>query len=225
VNEGKICEKLAAVSAEIAALGKTERNKEQGFNFRGIDQVYNLIHPLLAKHGIITVPEIVERITEKGQTKSGSISYQTYVRVKYHLLANDGSGITGITEGCGFDTGDKSVSKALAIAHKYMILQTFTIPTEGENDPDYHTPEETVAKDFGFGEEEYSKFLEECKKIEKNIPADVLSSYVKTYAFNNGFSKEEVANRNEAEVYYRRLSSFVREYQENPVLATEKLMK
>ena len=48
------------------------------------------------------------------------------------------------------DSGDKATNKAMSAAYKYAALQTFCIPTEGDNDADAtthevkaHTPEFT----------------------------------------------------------------------------------
>ena len=44
---------INAVAAEIAREGiaKGRRNQQQGYNFRGIDDVYNALAPVIAKHG------------------------------------------------------------------------------------------------------------------------------------------------------------------------------
>ena len=39
------------------------------------------------------------------------------------------------------DGGDKATNKAMSAAYKYALLQTFAIPTEGDNDADATTHE------------------------------------------------------------------------------------
>lgn len=34
------------------------------------------------------------------------------------------------------DSGDKATNKAMSAAYKYACMQAFSIPTEGDNDPD-----------------------------------------------------------------------------------------
>ena len=51
------CEVYAAINAiqnDLSKEGitKDKRNQAQGYNFRGIDDVYNALSPLLAKHGL-----------------------------------------------------------------------------------------------------------------------------------------------------------------------------
>lgn len=42
-----IYQAMAEILAEIPSIGKDNRNKDQGFQYRGIDDVYNALHPLL----------------------------------------------------------------------------------------------------------------------------------------------------------------------------------
>jgi hypothetical protein len=39
------------------------------------------------------------------------------------------------------DSGDKATNKAMSAAYKYMAMQLFCIPTEGDNDADSSTHE------------------------------------------------------------------------------------
>jgi len=39
------------------------------------------------------------------------------------------------------DSGDKATNKAMSAAYKYALMQTFAIPTEGDNDADATTHE------------------------------------------------------------------------------------
>jgi hypothetical protein len=44
------------------------------------------------------------------------------------------------------DSADKATNKAMSAAYKYACLQTFCIPTEGDNDADSHHPEVKVTE-------------------------------------------------------------------------------
>ena len=52
-----IYQAMAEILAEIPSIGKDNKNKEQGFKYRGIDDVYNALHPLLAKHKVFMPPQ------------------------------------------------------------------------------------------------------------------------------------------------------------------------
>jgi len=131
-----ICEKITAIAKDISAIGKNNKNQQQGFYFRGIDDVYNAIQPLLAKHEVFTVPEVMEDRTEERLSKSGGTLIYRVLKMKYTVYASDGSCLSGVVIGEGMDSGDKAANKAMAIAHKYFLLQTFCVPTENGLDPD-----------------------------------------------------------------------------------------
>ena len=139
----KIYERLVAAMAEIGAIGKDKKNLQQGFMFRGIDQVMNELHPLLAKYGILVIPEVVETKREERLTKSGGTLIYTMHKVKYHFTATDGSEVCATLVGEGMDSADKSSNKAMAIAFKYACFQVFCIPTEElvKDDPDGYMPD------------------------------------------------------------------------------------
>src|SRR6187401_1952626 len=141
----------AAINAITKALsyegiGKDRRNEQQGFRFRGIDDVYNALAGGLAAHHLVIIPRIVERTESERQTKSGGIMYSVTVCAEFDFVsAEDGSCHTCRMYGEAMDSGDKATNKAMSAAYKYACLQTFCIPTEGESpDADAHTPEATV---------------------------------------------------------------------------------
>lgn len=115
----------------LGAVSKSRRNIDQKFNFRGIDDVYNMLHDVLATAGLVTIPVVLERIDGERATKNGGSMAHVKLLVEYHLTAADFSSIVvGPVWGEALDTSDKASNKALAFAHKYAMLQTFTIPTE-----------------------------------------------------------------------------------------------
>ena len=84
---GLIHEKIIAVMADSDAISKDRRNQQQGFNFRGIDDVYNALHPLLAKHGVFSATKVLSERAEERQTKSGgNLIYRILKLLKRHLL-------------------------------------------------------------------------------------------------------------------------------------------
>lgn len=132
----KIIRDLAAVG-----IGKNRRNEQQGFAFRGIDDVYNAVAPLLAKHGVCVVPNVLSREVTERTTPKGTLLFYTVVKVEYTFwAADDNSKVVAVVYGEAMDSGDKSTNKAMSAAFKYALFQTFCIPTEAE-DPDAHTHE------------------------------------------------------------------------------------
>lgn len=141
MNTGLIYQQIPKIMADIDAIGKDRRNSTQNFNFRGIDDVYNELHSKLAKHGVFTVPEVLEQTRQEKPSKSGGMLVYSILKIKFTFFASDGSSVAATMIGEGMDSGDKASNKAQAIAHKYAFLQVFSIPTEDEKDPDSESHE------------------------------------------------------------------------------------
>jgi hypothetical protein len=123
-------------------LAKSRSNAQQGYKFRGIDDLYNAISVHLATAKLCILPRVVERTSLERQTKSGGVSTYTILTVEFDFVsAVDGSSHTIRTIGEAMDTADKSSNKAQSAAMKYCCLLAFQIPTEGENDADAFHPE------------------------------------------------------------------------------------
>lgn len=135
-KETGIYKAINGVMQDVGAITKEKLNKQQGFNFRGIDDVMNALYPAMVKHKLFVVPEILEQIREERQTKSGGNLIYSICKIKYTFFAEDGSNVSAIVIGEGMDSGDKATNKAMSIAFKYACFQTFCIPTEENEDPD-----------------------------------------------------------------------------------------
>jgi hypothetical protein len=135
---------IAAVSAELANAGiaKDRKNQQQGYAFRGIDDVYNALAPILAKHKLCILPCVLERTCEERKNQKGNPLFYVTVHSRFDFVsAVDGSKHEVSTYGEAMDSGDKATNKAMSAAYKYAAMQAFCIPTEGDNDADAHTHE------------------------------------------------------------------------------------
>ncbi|MEQ9888877.1 ERF family protein [Pectobacterium zantedeschiae] len=129
----KVYAAISAVAEEMATQGisKSSRNAQQGFMFRGIDQVYNALAPVLAKHKLVILPRITERTVTERVTQKGGTLFYVVVKAEFDFAsAEDGSIHTVATYGEAMDSGDKATNKAMSIAYKYAAFQAFCIPTE-----------------------------------------------------------------------------------------------
>ena len=140
-NAGKIYKQICSVMQEINAIGKDRRNQTQNFQYRGIDDVMNELHSVLAKCGVFVVPQVLDEARTTGKTKSGGDMFYTRLKIKFTFYAEDGSFIESVVIGEAMDTGDKASNKALSVGLKYALLQVFCIPTEDEKDPDAVSPQ------------------------------------------------------------------------------------
>lgn len=126
-----IGEALAAVMEEVSAIGKNRRNTQQSYSFRGIDDFANMLHPVLAKHGVVLRPRVhSSTYLDSYSTKNGANMFRVTVTLDVGFVAPDGSEHVVRTVGEGADTGDKATNKAMSAALKYALLMTFLVPTE-----------------------------------------------------------------------------------------------
>ena len=148
----KVYQAISNVAKDLCAVGiaKTGVNKDQGYNFRGIDAFLNTLSPILTKHGLVVVPRYDSpTLTEAGKTAKGNAIMYATVRGEFDLIAvEDGTKHTAVCIGEGKDSGDKAISKAMSTAFKYMAAQSFCIPFVGMSDTeDEHIESEGEAMD------------------------------------------------------------------------------
>jgi hypothetical protein len=140
----QVYQAIAAVAAKMSSvgIGKDRRNQQQGYNFRGIDDVYNALGPVMAGAGLVILPRVLSREVVERQTAKGGALFYVTVEVEFDFVAAaDGSKHTVKTFGEAMDSADKATNKAMSAAYKYAAMQAFCIPTEGDNDADATTHE------------------------------------------------------------------------------------
>lgn len=145
MEKKQVYQAITAITLAMSKEGiaKNRRNTQgAGFNFRGIDDVLNALSGALAENQLCILPRVIRRDQEERQSKNGGALFYTTLEVEFDIVsAIDGSTHTVRTYGEAMDSGDKSTNKAMSAAYKYMALQTFCIPTEGDNDADATTHE------------------------------------------------------------------------------------
>lgn len=140
----EVYKSIAAVQAKLAKEGiaKGRKNTQQNYAFRGIDDVYAALAPLLAEHELCIIPRIITRAEVERKTAKGGLALYVHVHAEFDFVsAKDGSKHTAATFGEAMDTADKATNKAMSAAYKYAAFMTFAIPTEGDNDADATTHE------------------------------------------------------------------------------------
>ena len=69
---GLIYQAIPAIMAELPSIYKGRKNSAQNYSFRGIDDVYNAVNPVMAKHGVFMRAEMLgEPKREERPSKSG----------------------------------------------------------------------------------------------------------------------------------------------------------
>jgi len=149
---GKVYKAINAVQTALAKSGiAKDRINQQGasYKFRGIDDVYNAISPLLGEHGLCILPRMISRDLQERLTAQGKAIFYVTIEAEFDFVsAEDGSCHVVRTFGEAMDMSDKATNKAMSAAYKYACLQAFAIPTEGDNDSEIETiqPAPTNAK-------------------------------------------------------------------------------
>jgi hypothetical protein len=137
----QIHEAICAAMAKTGAIGKDKKNIQQGFKYRGVDDVMNALQPVFSEFLIFCTPKVLDVNREERTTKNGGAMTYTVVTVEYTFYAADGSSVSCVVCGEGMDSADKSTSKAMSIAFKYACFQLLCIPTEEtapDPDKEYH---------------------------------------------------------------------------------------
>jgi len=142
----KVYSAIVAVQAALAKEGiAKDKTCTQGatYKFRGIDDVYNALAPLLAENRLCILPRMLKRESVERVSKSGGAVFYTTVEGEFDFVsAEDGSKHTvGPMYGEAMDSADKGTNKAMSAAYKYACFQAFCIPTEGDNDTENQTHE------------------------------------------------------------------------------------
>lgn len=175
---------------------KGRKNQQQGYSFRGIDDVFNSLSPLLAEYGLCILPSVLSRECVERQTKSGSALFYVVVEVEFNFVSSlDGSRHVVKTFGEAMDSADKATNKAMSAAYKYAALQAFSIPTEGDNDADAKTHE--VANPQSVAKFEFSSLPIEKQEFLRNLAMDVLSCEGDEAMFNAYMKAKETLDSDE----------------------------
>jgi hypothetical protein len=138
----KVYAAISAVTADLAERGiaKTRLNENEGYRFRGIDDLYNALSPLLAKHRLCLLPRTLERQATRQAGQGGDTLVLIVVRVAFDFVSADDSSVHTIEVwGEAIDGSDKGTNKAVSAAFKYAAFQIFCIPLEPSADADLST--------------------------------------------------------------------------------------
>lgn len=134
-----VYQRIVAVQGALAKEGigknRTASTGRTSYAFRGIDDVYNALAPLLSEHGLAVLPRIISREVVERKSSSGNALFYVTVEAEFDFVAaEDGSAHTVRTFGEAMDSSDKATNKAMSAAYKYAAFMAFAIPTEGDND-------------------------------------------------------------------------------------------
>ena len=132
---------MSQVMADIGAVDKADWNDFQKFKFRGIDTIQNAVYGPMCKHGVFVVPSVISADYAEVKTSQNKPARQATLTMRFTFYGPAGDSVECVTVGEAMDSADKATNKAMAVALKYALIQSFCIPTEGQDDADAHHPE------------------------------------------------------------------------------------
>ena len=126
---GQLVAAICAVMRDVPAVGASSRNDHQRYSYTSDAELLCSLQPAMAGHGVAIVPmqsapTVVERSTSSGKGGVRIDLVQTY-----RICHTSGEYMTAQVMGCGTDTQDKAAYKAMTGAFKYVLRQTFAVPT------------------------------------------------------------------------------------------------
>ncbi|MEV8318013.1 ERF family protein [Streptomyces sp. NPDC059900] len=129
---------INGVMRDAMPVGKDQRNEQQNYQFRGIDDVMSAMAGPMRTHGVFILPTI----TEHSQTRDGKMT-RTMITMRYRVYGPAGDCLVADVPGEAFDYADKSTNKAQSAALKYLLFTLFMLPVDGRSidDGDRTTPE------------------------------------------------------------------------------------
>lgn len=136
---GQIDGLLAQAAGQVGAIGKTEKNKEQGFMFRSIDAIVSAAKPVFADLGIAVTPRLVSMFHEPVQSSRGTKGWRCVVEMEFTFTGPDGSARIASMPGEAIDYGDKSTTKAAQMAFKYCLTDVLLV-SSGDAEADAESP-------------------------------------------------------------------------------------
>jgi len=134
----KILSAINSIMASIEPIAKNKVNQHHDYKFRGVDDVYAVLNPMLVANKVVIIPEVTNITTEQFTSSKGTLTFRSVVTMKYSVLhSEDASVVEVVIIGEGMDTGDKATNKAMSTAYKYMAFQLFCIPVDTGDDSEH----------------------------------------------------------------------------------------
>jgi hypothetical protein len=196
--------KLAEVVLSVSSVEKRGHNDFHDYDYATAADVLEAVRRGLAERHVVIIPRVTGQQVLTKERQGKAPEFITTAEMKLTLL----DGETGETMecpwlGCGQDSGDKGIYKALTGGYKYFLLQLFMIPTG--DDPEKSTkkrrepagadrPEEPL--DPGSDDAVILTCATEIGKLTGQHPEDVIK------AFSTFMGKDKVTGQPTKEQFF-----------------------
>ena len=123
------------VMQAVTRVKKTGINQHHRYKYASEEDLLEAIRPAMVRAGLVMYPIKVTILGTEPIGKNTRID----ISVIYNLRHKSGAMLEVCVCSSGIDGQDKALPKAMTMALKYAIIQTFLIP-RSENDPDARPP-------------------------------------------------------------------------------------
>lgn len=141
-NHKSIYEAIAASAREVRVIGKSERNKFDGYDFASIDKFLMLVNPICGRNGLF--PIVAQREVEFYENTNAKGGKSTWARFFYDITLHHSSGETlgpvNMMVAVPMN-GAQASGSAQSYALKQFFRSTLMIPTGDKDDADLNATE------------------------------------------------------------------------------------
>lgn len=201
---GKVMTDVPVIEKQRNAPDPNNRSAPT-YPYRRIDDLYDELHGLLSKHGLVCNPITIDRYEDSFTSKSGGNMTRNVIKMEWEFISTiDGSSkkIGPVFGECN-DSSDKGINKAYSAAMKVMLVQMFFIPTgDSQADTESNEPEapgpnakkpvEIKANSFRRDVEDFVTKQYAMGKLNDSI-IGVISSKISTTKGFEDYTDEELA--------------------------------
>lgn len=126
-----IYQAILEVRKNVGVVNKNGKNTFHKYNYATANDVIHEVRDEMNAQGIVIIPKDV---TDLSTTKDGNVQHFTQHYTLAHADSN--STVQAAVRCAGEDKGDKSPYKGNTGALKYLLIQTFLLPTEDDPEND-----------------------------------------------------------------------------------------
>lgn len=135
-----IVEKILQIMSELGPIIKDKTNEENGFEYVSLANIITKCREEMIKKKLVIIPLYPEQISQKGDVILMTMVYRLYDAEKDKEDKNE---YIDVKIPCqSYDKNGWAVYKALSGAYKYLLTQTFAIPTLDDAEKDRYIKQE-----------------------------------------------------------------------------------
>lgn len=135
----KLVQKLAKVMGAVDWVEKRGRNKFFNYDYATESDIMDTVRKKLAEEGVFCLTSVEETSTKdtSRKTRDGAPIFLTFVKTKHTFCDGEtGETLEVFGHGCGEDSADKGVYKAITGAMKYFVSKNFLMSTGDDPEKD-----------------------------------------------------------------------------------------